>query len=146
MHNSLSSQVPMDLSVVYTFTTFSGLLQSIGQTVVKFELWQNVALHVNIASSEFAQRYLRALTWYHDGNQVNNERITLSSDNTTLKINEISEADAGIYEAMFAGLLIHPYNEFCEQETLSLLRHYPVLAPVTFYVQTNGKALSLLII
>ena len=82
---------------------------------------------------------MRALTWYHDGNQVastSDGRIALSSDNTTLKINEIFEDDAGIYEVKFAGLLIHPYNEFCEQKTLSLLRHYPVLAPVNFY---DGK-------
>ena len=117
-------------------------MQAIGQTTLQSEPLGSVTLRVNITSTEFAQRYLRALTWYRDGNLVrntSNERITLSSDNTTLKINLIYEADAGIYEVKFAGLLIYPYRECCEQETLVLLRHYPALAPVTFYVQTDGK-------
>ena len=120
-------------------------MQAVGNTTLQIEPLGSVTLRIEITSNGFAQRYLRALMWYHDGNQVSNTsngRITVSSDNTTLKIREISEDDAGIYEVKFAGLLIYPYSEFCEQETLALLRHYPALAPATFYVQTDGKIKS----
>ena len=119
-----------------------GLLQANGQTSLQIKTPDSVTLRANVTSTGFTQNYLRALTWYHDGNQVANtsdERITLSSDNMMLKISVTSEADAGIYEVKFVGLLIYPYSEFCEQETLALLRHYPALAPVTFYVHTDGK-------
>ena len=79
--------------------------------------------------------YLRALTWYHNGNKLApGGRITLSNDNTTLTVINSTAADSGVYEARFDELLIHPYSRFCEEAVLDLLRHYPVLKPAVFYV------------
>ena len=99
-------------------------------------------LQVNITQRSFADRYLRALTWYHNGSLINgsnDQRIALSSDNTTLTISSTTETDAGVYEVKYAGLRIYPYNETCEQETLSLVEHYPLFSPVRFHVHADGK-------
>ena len=79
--------------------------------------------------------FFRALTWYHNGNKLTpGGRINLNSDNTTLTVISSTEADSGVYEARFDGLLIHPYSRFCEEAVLNLLRHYPVLKPAVFHV------------
>ena len=39
----------------------------------------------------------------------------------------------------FAGLRVYPYNQSCEEETLAILRHYPILAPVVFNVYIDSK-------
>jgi len=57
---------------------------------------------------------------------------------TTLTIANISESPAGVYEVKFAGFSIYPHNNY-EKETLTILRHYPVLSPVFFHVYTDGK-------
>ena len=44
-----------------------------------------------------------------------------------------------MYRVQFAGLRIYPYNKLCDEETLALLRRYPVLSPVVFNVYTGGK-------
>ena len=92
-------------------------------------------------TATFTRDYLRALTWYHNGVQIipGSRYYTLSSDNTTLNITSARGSDAGVYHVQFAGLRVYPYNKFCEEETLALLRHYPVLSPVVFNVYTGGK-------
>ena len=57
----------------------------------------------------------------------------------TLTITNARQSDAGVYHVQFAGLRIYPYNKLCEEETLAILRHYPVLSPVVFSVYTGGK-------
>ena len=54
-------------------------------------------------------------------------------------ITNAQRSDAGVYHVQFGGLRIYPYNKLCEEETLAILRHYPVLSPVVFNVYTNGK-------
>ena len=92
-------------------------------------------------TATFTRNYLRALTWYYNGVQINprSRYYTLSSDNTTLTITNARRSDAGVYHVQFAGLRIYPYNKLCEEETLALLRHCPVLSPVVFNVYTGGK-------
>jgi len=95
---------------------------------------QNITLHVRITHDNI-RYYLRALTWYHNGNKLApNGRIILSSDNTTLTVVNSTVTDGGIYEVRFDGLLIHPYSRTCEEAVLDLLRHYPVLKPAVFHV------------
>jgi len=99
---------------------------------------------VNITpTATFTRNYLRALTWYYNGVKIiptSQGSISLSSDNTTLTITNILRSHSGVYEVRFAGLRIYPYNYWCEEKTLAILRHYPLLSPVTFYVfNTGGK-------
>ena len=123
----------------------AGLLSPIGPTTVQYNISGTVTLQVNITpTATFTRDYLRALTWYYNGVQINPgsryyRTTSLSSDNTTLNITSARGWHAGVYHVQFAGLRIYPYNKFCEEETLALLRHYPVLSPVVFNVYTNGK-------
>ena len=93
----------------------------------------------------FTRDYLRALTWYHNEVQINpgsyysRRTVSLSSDTTKLTITNARQSDAGVYRVQFAGLRVYPYSQFCEEETLAILRHYPILAPVVFNVYTDGK-------
>ena len=137
---------------VYTFV-YVGLLYPVGPTTVQYNTSDTVILQVNITpTATFKRDYLRALTWYHNGVEIipgsryyySNYNYyyryyTLSSDNTTLTITNAQRSDAGVYHVQFAGLRIYPYNKLCEEETLALLRHYPLLSPVVFSVYTNGK-------
>ena len=119
-----------------------GLLSPIGPTVVQYNTSDTVILRVNITpTATFTRDYLRALTWYHNGTEIIPEsysyrNTSLSNDNTTLTLNNAQLSDAGVYHVQFAGLRIYPYNQLCEEETLAILRHYPVLSPVVFNVYT----------
>ena len=110
---------------------------------MQYNTSDTVTLQVNITpTATFTRDYLRALTWYYNGveiNPVSGGAILLNSDNTTLTITNAQRSDAGVYHVQFAGLRIYPYNKLCEKESLALLRHYPVLSPVVFNVYTGGK-------
>ena len=138
--------------VLCAYYICAGLLSPVGPTDVQYNISDAVTLRVNITpTGTFTRDYLRDLTWYHNGVQINPgsyrhywyyyyyTTISLSSDNTTLTITNARQSDAGVYHVQFAGLRIYPYNKLCEEETLALLRHYPVLSPVVFNVYTNGK-------
>jgi len=108
-----------------------------------------VTLQVNITpTTTFTRDYLRLLTWYHNGVEIvptSDGNVFLSSDNTTLTIANASSPHSGVYEVQFAGLRVYPYNYLCERETLAILRRYPFLSPVTFYVYNStrgGKCLQ----
>ena len=119
-----------------------GLLYPIGPTSVRYIYQEVVTLQVNITSTTtFTRDYLRLLTWYHNGVEIvptSGGTISLSSDNTTLTIANTSSSRSGVYEVQFAGLRVYPYNYLCERETLAILRRYPLLSPVTFYVYNNS--------
>ena len=110
---------------------------------MQYNTSDTVTLQVNITpTATFTRDYLRALTWYYNGVEINpvpGGTILLNSDNTMLTITRAQQSDAGVYHVQFAGLRIYPYNQLCEEETLAILRHYPVLSPVVFDVYTNGK-------
>ena len=130
-----------------------GLLFPIGPTVVQYNTLDTVILQVNITpTATFTRDYLRALTWYHNRVKIIPRSYryyyhyyyyytttSLSSDSTTLTITNARQSAAGVYHVQFAGLRIYPYNKLCEEETLDILRHYPVLSPVVFNVYTDGK-------
>jgi len=132
------------------------LLNIIGPSRVQFTPPHNVTLQVEFTTNAsiydyiyqraFNVRYLfRALTWYHNGNKLmSNERITLSSDNTTLMVANSTLADGGVYEVRFDGLQIYPYSRRCEEAVLDLLRHYPVFKAAVFHLDTpsDGKPLA----
>ena len=88
----------------------------------------------------FTRDYLQALTWYYNEVEINSgSHRNISQHNTTFTITNAQRSDAGVYHVQFAGLRVYPYNQFCEEEALAILRHYPVLAPVVFNVYTDGK-------
>ena len=131
----------------------------IGPSRVQFTPLHNITLQVEITTNasiydytlyyrDVNIRYLfRALTWYHNGNKLtSNERITLSSDNTTLTVANSTVEDSGVYEVRFDGLLIHPYSRTCEEAVLNLLRHYPVFETAVFHLGTTstGKPLEVM--
>jgi len=119
-----------------------GLLYPIGSTSVLHNFQEMVTLQVNITpTTTFTRDYLRLLTWYHNGVEIvptSDGNVFLSSDNTTLTIANASSPHSGVYEVQFAGLRVYPYNYLCERETLAILRRYPFLSPVTFYVYNSG--------
>ena len=136
----------------YLYVLCVGLLSPFGPTAVQYNISDTVILRVNITpTATFTRDYLRALTWYHNGVEINPRSyryywyyyyystISLSTDNTTLNITNARLSDAGVYHVQFAGLRIYPYNKLCEKEILAILRHYPVLSPVVFTLHTNRK-------
>ena len=113
---------------------------------MQYNTLDTVTLQVNITpTARFTRDYLRALTWYYNGVKINpgsrysRRTVSLSSGTTTLTITNAQQSDAGVYHVQFAGLRIYPYNQLCEEETLAILRHYPVLSPVVFHLYTGGK-------
>lgn len=95
--------------------------------------------------------YLLELTWYHNGAVIvpNSERVMLSYDNKTLTITNFTQFDTGMYKVQFNQLFVHPPNEDCKEQLISLLRSHPVLKPIVFCVNTerdcssDGNALEL---
>ena len=77
-----------------------GLLSPVGATAVQYNTLDTVILQVNITpTATFTRDYLRALTWYHNGVEINYHyrNISLSSDNTTLTITNARQSDAGVH-------------------------------------------------
>ena len=64
---------------------------------------------------------------------------SITNDNKTLIITNITKEDVGEYSVKFDGLRLYHYNRDCEQKVLQLLRHYPVLSPTLFCVSVNGE-------
>lgn len=50
--------------------------------------------------------------------------------------------DAGIYQAQFDQLFVHPFDNNCKEEVLSLLRDTPVLKPVVFCVNMEENCID----
>ena len=100
----------------------------------------NVNLTFDITDS-FITDYLRELNWYHNDQQIVNifNKYSITNDNKTLIITNITKEDVGNYSVKFGGLRLYQYNRDCEQKVLQLLRHYPVLSPTVFYVSVEGK-------
>ena len=120
---------------------YVGLLSPVRPTSIQFNTSDTVILQVNITpTGTFTRDYLRGLTWYYNGVEISSgSHRNISQHNTTLTISNMVQSDAGVYHVQFTGLRIYPYNKLCEEETLAILRHYPVLSPVVFNVYTNGK-------
>ena len=101
---------------------------------------RNITLQINTSDHSVAD-VLLGLTWYHNGSQIvpgDDPSLIQSNDNKTLTISAFSSTYSGIYKAQFDQLFIHPFDEACKDEVLSLTRHYPVLKPVVFCVTVDG--------
>ena len=88
-------------------------------------------------------RLLSELTWYHNGTVMlpnpdpDDQRITFSVDKKTLTIANFSSTDAGVYKVQFNKIDVQPYCQTCNDELISLLRGYPILAPAVYCINVN---------
>ena len=101
---------------------------------------RNITLQVNTSDHNVAD-VLLGLTWYHNGSKIiprDNPTLFQSNDNKTLIISAFSSTYSGIYKAQFDQLFVHPFDEACKDEVLSLTRHHPVLKPVIFCINVDG--------
>ena len=101
---------------------------------------RNITLQVNTSDHSVADLLL-GLTWYHNGSKIvpgDDPSLIQSNDNKTLTISAFSSTYSGIYKAQFNQLFVHPFDEACKDEVLSLTRCYPVLKPVIFCVNVDG--------
>ena len=116
---------------------FTGLLRIIGQQNIQYIPPHPVTLSVEVNPKRTAYNF-RALTWFHNGVQItSDDRIVISESTETLSILNTTDADSGVYEVKFTGLLVRPYARKCEQDVLALLRHYPVAEAAVFHLYTN---------
>ena len=100
---------------------------------------RTITLQVNTSDHSVADALL-GLTWYHNGSKIvpgDDPSLFQSNDNKTLTISAFSSTYSGIYKAQFDQLFVHPFDEVCKDEVLSLTRHYPVLKPVVFCVNVD---------
>ena len=85
---------------------------------------------------------LLGLAWYHNGVIIApncDTRFTFSNNNKTLTISNFTSTDAGTYKAQFDQLFVHPFDEDCRDEVLSLMRHLPILKPAVFCVNVDDN-------
>ena len=101
---------------------------------------RSITLQVNTSDSNVAD-VLLGLTWYHNGSKIvpgDDPSLVQSNGNKTLTISDFTSDYSGIYKAQFDQLFVHPFDEACKNEVLSLARHYPVLKPAIFCVNVDG--------
>ena len=100
---------------------------------------RSITFQVNTSNHNVVDLLL-GLTWYHNGSKIlSGDDLSLiqSNGNKTLTISALSSNYYGIYKAQFDQLFVHPFNEACKEEVLSLTRHYPVLKPAVFCVNMD---------
>ena len=102
---------------------------------------RNITLQVNTSDhSTSVTDALLGLTWYHNGSKIvpgDNPSLIHRNDNKTLTISNFSSTYSGTYKPQFDQLFVHLFDEACQDEVLSLIRHYPVLKPVVFCVNVD---------
>jgi hypothetical protein len=119
------------------------LQRSIIDEHIQVEEQDSVRLQVETPNITNFTTLLSELMWYHNGTVMlpgpgeENQRITFSADKKTLTIANFSSADAGVYKVQFNRIDVHPYNQTCNDELISLLRGYPILAPAVYCVNVN---------
>ena len=117
----------MFLDILYPVEEFS---PSDGQT-----------FNLSVNATDEIQFIARELNWYINGILITNSyyNIILTNGNKTLMT---TVGVPGVYEVRYDGLLALPHNHECEKMFLSGMRHYPMLRPVRFLVNTTGIGLQ----
>ena len=124
----------------HAINIFAGLLQSSIASIYHSSHNHHLVgnLTVNIIST-IILNYLRELNWYHNGNKISNSnKYSITNDNKTLVINNITNEDFGEYSVRFDGLRLYHYNKDCEERILQVLRSYPILRPLVFSLTFDG--------
>ena len=79
------------------------------------------------------------LSWYHNGIKIfPDSRRMFLQDNMTLTVSPANSTDVGIYEAVYDGISVYPFNQACETEVLRIVRLFPIMSPATFIVYSSG--------
>ena len=97
---------------------------------------QNITLQVDTVDQNVVKSLLE-LTWYHNDTLLmpgQDARVSLRDDNKTLVVTNFTSTYAGVYKVQFNQLFVHPYNEECKNELLSLMRSHHTLKPAIFCV------------
>ena len=92
-------------------------------------------LNVNI-SDYYLAHYITSIAWYHNGTKIVSGNKYLI-ENTTLRINSMSENDAGKYEVKINSISYDSdrnYSSDCDSLVLPLVEALASHAPVTFMV------------
>jgi hypothetical protein len=119
------------------------LQRSFGNEHIQVDEQGSVRLQVETPNVTNVTSLLSELMWYHNGTVMlpgpgeDNQRVTFSADKKTLTIANFSSADAGVYKVQFNTIDVQPYNQTCNDELISLLRGYPILAPAVYCVNVN---------
>ncbi len=119
------------------------LQRSVIDKHIEVEEQDSVRLQIETLNVTNITAFLSELTWYHNGTVMlpgsgeDNPRITFSADKKTLTIANFSSADAGVYKVQFNTIDVQPYNQTCNDELISILRGYPILAPAVYCVNVN---------
>ena len=81
----------------------------------------------------------RDLSWYRNGIKLTPDfRQVLSDGNMTLTLSPTLSSDVGIYDLLFDGLEVYPFDQSCERAVLELVRTYPIMSPATFILYNTG--------
>ena len=85
------------------------------------------------------------LSWYHNGVKIfpDSSHMFLQ-DNMTLTMSPANSMDVGIYEAVYDGISVYPFNQACETEVLRIVRLYPIMSPATFIVYSSGMHVQII--
>jgi hypothetical protein len=119
------------------------LQRSVIDEYIQVEEQDSLRLQVETPNITNVTTLLSELMWYHNGTVIlpgpseDNQGITFSADKKILTIANFSSADAGVYKVQFNRIDVHPYNQTCNDELISLLRGYPILAPAVYCVNVN---------
>ena len=81
----------------------------------------------------------RDLSWYQNRVKIVPDfRHIFSNGNMTLTISPTSTSDIGIYDLLYDGLSVYPFDQSCESAVLELVRMYPIMSPATFILYSTG--------
>ena len=117
-----------------------GLLNTDDPVTRSFSLHQKILLQINRLSDSYygsLARYIRSLTWYHNGTKILiNERMNVSNRGTLLTISGMIDSDAGKYEVKISSIdYFYSSSATCDRNVLRMLEQTALHAPVTFYLQ-----------
>lgn len=113
-----------------------GYLYSVEPVVQSFNYGENLELNVNVSDSYQAQ-YISSIAWYHNGSEiVSGNKYSIQNNATRLWIRNMTESDAGTYEAKIRSLSFGSNDSpNCDLLVLPLLEAHAAYAPVTFIIQ-----------
>ena len=138
---SFSSEVSHEfLIILLYFLNVTGLLNTDDPVTRSFSLHQKILLQTNRVSDSYygyLARYIRSLTWYHNGTKIlSNERMNVSNRGTLLTISGMIDSDAGKYEVKISSIdYFYSSSATCDRNVLRMLEQTALHAPVTFYLQ-----------
>lgn len=125
---------------LYTLVSHAGYVYTEEPVVRSFTRGGNLVLNVNVSDTRYA-RYISSLAWYHNGTEiVSGNKHTITNSDTTLRITNIAEGDAGTYEVKVRSISYDSERNspICDSIVPPLFELHPMLQPVIFTVQESS--------